>query len=324
MTTGMVLGKFYPPHRGHQLLVSFAQAFVDDLTVIVETNRAESIPGELRFTWMQDLFPRARVVHLTDENPQSPDQHPDFWNIWHRSIRQFIPTGPDYVFASEEYGEPLAKTLGSTFIPCNIERDIFSISGTAVRADPLANWDLLPEIVRPYFLKRVCIVGGESSGKSTLAQALASEFKTKHVPEYARSYLERRGGVCEKHDMIPIARGQISLEAALAREANRILISDTDALLSQVWSHFLFNEVPPELQALASKQHFDLYLLLKPDLPWISDSVRYLPHQRTEFFDYCQRLLEETKRPYVIISGTGSARTRAASDAIKTLLSSPA
>jgi HTH-type transcriptional repressor of NAD biosynthesis genes len=320
MTTGLVLGKFYPPHRGHQLLVSFAQAYVDDLTILVETNRRETIPGLQRVEWMRDLFPHSRVLHLTDENPQSPNEHPDFWNIWLQSIRRHLPMGPDYVFASEEYGQPLAQVLGATFIPCNIARDIMSISGTAVRADPLRNWEYLPEIVRPYFLKRVCIVGGESSGKSTLAAALAAELKTKHVPEYARIYLERRGGLCTKDDMLPIARGQVALETALAREANRVLISDTDALLSQVWSEFLFNGVSPELQALADKQHFDLYLLLSPDLPWVADTVRYLPHQRQEFFERCRTLLEDTKRPYVIISGSGDARLQNALNAVRSLL----
>lgn len=320
MTTGLVLGKFYPPHRGHQLLVSFAQAYVDDLTVLVETNRKEIIPGQLRFQWMQDLFPRARVLHLTDENPQSPDQHPDFWKIWLESIRRYLPVGPDYVFASEEYGEPLAKILGASFIPCNIARDIVPTSGTAVRANPIAYWDYLPEIVRPYFLKRVCIVGGESSGKSTLAQTLASEFNTRHVPEYARIYLERRGGVCKKEDMLPIARGQIALETAISREAHRILISDTDALLSQVWSEFLFNDVAPELKDLAASQQFDLYLLLKPDLPWVADSVRYLPDQREAFFDRCKALLDETKKPYVIISGSGDTRFQAAREAVRSIL----
>ena len=228
--------------------------------------------------------------------------------------------GPDYVFASEEYGEPLAQILGAKFIPCNIARDIMPVSGTAVRADPLRNWEYLPEIVRPYFLKRVCLVGGESSGKSTLAQTLATELKTKHVPEYARIYLERRGGRCEKEDMIPIARGQIALETALAREATRVLISDTDAWLSQVWSEFLFNEVSPDLQALADKQRFDLYLLLSPDLPWVADSVRYLPHQRQEFFERCRALLDETKRPYVIISGSGDVRLQNALSAVRSLL----
>jgi NadR type nicotinamide-nucleotide adenylyltransferase len=319
MTTGLVLGKFYPLHRGHQLLVSFAQAYVDELTILVESTRQETIPGLKRVEWMRALFPNSRVLHLTDENPQSPAEHPDFWSIWLRSIRKHLPAGPDYVFASEEYGDPLANILGAKFIPCNIERDIIPVSGTIIRADPLANWEYLPEVVRPYFLKRICIVGGESSGKSTLAQALASEFNTKHVPEYARIYLERRGGLCEKSDMLPIARGQIALEAAIAREANRFLISDTDALLSQVWSQFLFNEVSPELQALADTQHFDLYLLLAPDLPWVADSVRYLPHQRQEFFEQCRNLLDRTKRPYVIISGSGDARLQSAIEAVRSI-----
>jgi NadR type nicotinamide-nucleotide adenylyltransferase len=320
MTTGLVLGKFYPLHRGHQLLVSFAQAYVDELTVLVETKRHETIPGEKRVEWMQTLFPNSRVLNLIDENPQSPEEHPDFWNIWLRSIRKHISSGPDYVFASEEYGEPLAKILGATFVPCNIERDIVPVSGTVIRANPLAHWEYLPEVVRPYFLKRVCIVGGESSGKSTLAKNLASALNTKHVPEYARTYLERGGSLNQASDILPIARGQIALEAAISKEANSVLISDTDALLSQVWSEFLFNEVSPELVTLTNRQHFDLYLLLTPDVPWIADPIRYLPHQRQQFFDRCKALLDETKRPYVTISGTGESRLQSALEAVRSIL----
>ena len=78
----MVLGKFLPPHLGHVYLIEFAREYVDDLSVVVGTLRAEPIPGELRFLWMRELFPDVRVVHLTDENPQHPEEHPEFWRIW--------------------------------------------------------------------------------------------------------------------------------------------------------------------------------------------------------------------------------------------------
>ena len=80
--TGMVLGKFHPPTLGHRYLVDFARHYVRDLTVVVGTLRREEIPGELRFRWMREMFPDVRVVHLTDENPQYPAEHPDFWDIW--------------------------------------------------------------------------------------------------------------------------------------------------------------------------------------------------------------------------------------------------
>src|SRR3954464_12879435 len=112
MSTGMLLGKFMPPHLGHVYLVEFAQRFVDHLTVVVCSLPSEPIPGSLRFAWMRELFPAANVVHLTDDLPQEPCQHPDFWQLWHDSLLRVVPGRPDFVFASEDYGWKLAEVLG--------------------------------------------------------------------------------------------------------------------------------------------------------------------------------------------------------------------
>src|SRR5205823_888204 len=81
MTHGMLLGKFLPPHLGHVYLAEFASRYADRLTVVVCSLRREPIPGELRSRWMRELFPLADVVHLTDELPQEPAEHPDFWEL---------------------------------------------------------------------------------------------------------------------------------------------------------------------------------------------------------------------------------------------------
>src|SRR5687768_9683832 len=77
--SGMLLGKFMPPHLGHVYLCEFARSYVRDLTIIVGTLPSEPIPGELRYAWMKELFPDVRVVHLAEELPQYPHEHPDFW-----------------------------------------------------------------------------------------------------------------------------------------------------------------------------------------------------------------------------------------------------
>ena len=80
----MILGKFMPPHAGHQYLVHFARNFVDRLTVLVCSLKSEPIAGELRYAWMRELFPDVRIVHITEELPQTPAEHPEFWTIWRR------------------------------------------------------------------------------------------------------------------------------------------------------------------------------------------------------------------------------------------------
>src|SRR5207247_4890673 len=98
MTRGLVLGKFLPPHRGHQLLIENARAQVDRLTVLVCSLQAEPIPGSLRHRWVQQMYPDLEVVHVTDENPQEPDQHPEFWQIWVDTVRRACPQALDIVF----------------------------------------------------------------------------------------------------------------------------------------------------------------------------------------------------------------------------------
>ena len=193
---GLVLGKFMPPHLGHMLLCKFAQNYADELVIVVGSIDAEEaiIPGRLRYEWMKKLFPDAKVVHLHENLPQQPNEHPDFWNLWKDALNRIIPAGytPDLVFASESYASELASNWGARHVLVDPERHSIKISGTAVRNDPLENWDYLPHVVRPYFLKKVCIVGPESSGKSVLARDLAAHYGTTFVPEFAKGYILQR------------------------------------------------------------------------------------------------------------------------------------
>ncbi len=310
-----------PPHLGHKYLIDFARGCVDQLTVLVGTLQAEPIPGELRYSWMRELFPDLNVLHLTDENPQQPEDHPDFWNIWRESIRRLIPGRLDYVFASEEYGWKLAEVLGAKFIPVNNTRDLVPISGTAIRNDPLGNWEYLPECVRPYFVKRVCIFGPESCGKSTMAGNLAQQFNTIYVAEYARTWLEaHKIERCRPEDTPWIARGQAASEDALARQANRIMFCDTDLLTTVIWSKKLFGQCPEWIEKQALERNYDLYLLMNVDVPWVADSVRYFPSERRGFLERCRSMLKKTGRPYVVISGSWQERLSQARRAVAKLL----
>jgi HTH-type transcriptional regulator, transcriptional repressor of NAD biosynthesis genes len=318
-TNGMLLGKFMPPHLGHVYLVEFARNYVDNLTVVVGSIAAEPITGELRYRWMRELFADVNVVHLTDENPQQPSEHPDFWQIWHDSLRRILPVQPDYVFASEDYGWKLAEVLGAQFVPVDRERAIVPISASAIRNDPWQYWQYLPICVRPYYARRVCIFGPESTGKSRLAKDLAEYFNTVRVTEYARTLLETQQGSIAASDIDRIARGQLASEDALVKQANRVLFCDTDLLTTVIWSETLFGDCPDWIRALADQRKYDLYLLTDIDTPWVSDPVRYLPQQREIFYQRCQQELESRALPYVKISGNWSERFRAAINAVEQL-----
>ncbi len=311
---GLVLGKFLPPHAGHVYLIELAQRCVDRLTIVVGTLAREPIPGELRVRWMRELFPRANVVHLTDENPQDPSEHPEFWEIWKASIQRVVPDPIDVVFASEAYGARLAADHGARFVPVDPARAITPISGTAVRADPLGNWEYLPPPVRAHYAKRICIAGAESTGKSTLAAQLAAHYATTVVPEYARTYLEFLGRAPIASDMPVIAAGQLAAEDTLAPLCNRLLITDTDALITKLWSEALFGACDPSVERLAART-YDL-TIVTGELPFVPDPVRYLPAQRAAFHARVIEELTRAGRRFVVVTGDRERRLRAACVAI--------
>ena len=317
--TGMMLGKFLPPHYGHVYLGDFARNFVKELTIVVGTLKREPIPGHLRYQWMKQLFPGVNVVHLEEELPQDPSEHSDFWQLWQTALENILPCRPEVIFASEPYGQKLAEVLGGRFIPVNPDRSIRPVSGTAVRTDPYAHWDLIPPPVRAFYAKRVCIFGPESTGKSTLTQNLAKHFQTLAVPEYARTLLEWREGKLEERDLPDIARGQAASEDALAPYSNRLLFMDTDPLATCVWSDYLFGRTDPAITELAQSRRADLYLLTDVDVPWVPDVVRYLPENRTNFLDRCEQALIREGRRYVKISGSWDERIQQAVEAVRHL-----
>ena len=318
----MILGKFMPPHDGHQYLIEFGRQYCDRLVVLVCSLPDDPISGRLRHRWVREMFPWVDVIHIAEVLPQEPSEHPDFWPIWKRVVEEAVQERIDYVFASEAYGTPLAEVLGAKFVPVDPGRELVGVSGTAVRADPLGHWGLLPRPVRTHYLKRVCIIGPESTGKSTLARDLAAAFNTLYVHEYARNLLSPKAGVCEADDIERIVRGQTAAEDALASQANRVLFCDTDVLTTMIWSEVLFGSCPRWVGDLADRRAYDLYLLTDIDAPWVDDGERYLGKtgQRSDFFNRCRRALDERQRPYRIIRGDWNARFAAAVEAVQELL----
>lgn len=320
----LVLGKFMPPHAGHLYLCRFALGLADRVTVVVGTLPDEPIPGALRAAWMRRLVPDATVVHLDAVLPQHPSAHPDFWAIWRRALEGVLPAPVDLVVAGEDYGRTLASTLGAAFAPLTRGLTFDDLSATAVRADPLGHWRLLPDCVRAWYARRVRIVGPESAGKTTLAAALAERFGTIWVPEYARTLLEPRGGRLERSDLALVARGQAASEDALAARCDRVLICDTDPTLTQVWSEALFGGVDAEVVAAGARRSYALTLLLAPLDAWTPDVVRYQPDaaQRRAFFERCLEVYPSAHR-VVSSDPDPAARLERAAEAVAALLSPP-
>lgn len=314
---GLILGKFLPPHRGHLHLAEEAMRRCEELTILVCSLRAEPIPGALRFAWMQELVPDAKVIHVTDENPSFPDEHERFWDIWAETIRRAVPEGFDVLFTSETYGPELATRLGVEHESIDLPRTTFPVSGTAVRKDPFANWDHLPPPVRAYYARRVVLTGSESTGKSSLAPRLAQHFDTVWSREWAREYLDSKSTPLDASDIEPIARGQIAAEDAAARQANRIVLHDTDLLSTVVYARHYYGFCPEWAVDAAQTRRPDLYLLLDIDHPWQPDPQRDRGDRREEMQALFRKAVEASGAPFVEIRGSAEERLAAAIAAIR-------
>ncbi|MDB5706331.1 MAG: hypothetical protein JWN66_3447 [Sphingomonas bacterium] len=325
MTRGFLLGKFMPPHAGHQLLGEAAQALVDDLTILVCWLPGDPIPGPVRLAWMRELFPAARVIGHDAVVPQEPADHPDFWDIWRGIVRQAHPESIDLVFASEPYGARLAAEVGARFRPIDPDRDAAAISASAIRADPWRHWGMMPPPVRAHYARTICLHGPESTGKSTLARQLADHFETALMPEYGRTWCETFGTDLVMADLVAIAQTHDAMTESLKRRCNRRLIADTDPLMTAVWADMLFGARDPWFDRW--DRPADLYLLLDVDLPWIDDGTRLFgsADARARFFDLSRAELDRRGVRWALVGGEGEARFANALAAIEAAgLGSPA
>lgn len=305
--TAFVLGKFMPLHRGHEAMLRFARAQADRLYVVVDNIPDAWVDAQTRCRWISETTPDAVVMHLPAPNPQDPADHPQFWDIWRDSLQALLPERIDIVVASEHYGARLAQELGASFVPFDIARAQIPVSATMIRNDLAAHWPLLSAAARRDYAFKVCVFGPESTGKSTLTTQLAAHYATIGVHEYARDLIEANQNITAV-DMPLIARTQQHWIDAALDNANRLIITDTDALATTIWSRWLFGTSDQEVEAIAQAQPCDFYLLLSPDLPWVRDDVRYFENRGQEFFDDCRATLERHHRPYAVIGGHGDAR----------------
>jgi NadR type nicotinamide-nucleotide adenylyltransferase len=180
-------------------------------------------------------------------------------------------------------------------------------------------------------LRKIVVIGPESTGKSTLCANLANHYKTAWVPEYAREYLLTNGMAYSFENLLTIAQGQIGLEEKAVAAASsgkmedagpRLLFIDTDLYVMKVWCEFVFNKCHTWIIDQIVSRNYDLYLLCNTDLPWVQDELREYPDLETReklFRTYKDILINQQTR-WVEISGNSDQRLKSALPAIDQLL----
>jgi len=169
-------------------------------------------------------------------------------------------------------------------------------------------------------LKKIAIIGPESTGKTWLAEKLSQHYKTNWVPEYARHYLNENGPEYTKEDVEGIARKQIQKEDEIAAKTRDILICDTNLIVIKVWMEFAYQSCPDWILKEIDNRHYLFHLLTKPDIAWRPDPLREHPDLREELFELYQNELEARSIPYQIIRGQDNDRLLNALKAVNNIL----
>jgi NadR type nicotinamide-nucleotide adenylyltransferase len=174
------------------------------------------------------------------------------------------------------------------------------------------------------FIKKMVVLGPESSGKTTLCEALASHFQTSHIPEFARSYLNEKGGAYQYEDLEIIARGQIkneeeSIKLHLATQKIKPIFFDTNLEVIKIWSQEIYGKCSQFILNELAVRKYDFYFLCKPDLPWVHDPLRENPEEEKRWRHYHLFLdaVLESKVPFGIIEGIDERRIKMALDIIQ-------
>jgi len=153
-------------------------------------------------------------------------------------------------------------------------------------------------------IKKIAIVGPESTGKSTLTKLLAKHYNTLWVAEFARYYCAALTAPCTMQDEINMFHGQVALEeSVLAMTDKEFIFCDTTFLTVKIWSDEMLGETPQIVLDALKERTYDLYLLLDIDLPWEEDPLRDFPHMREHFMSIWYKELQDLDANYVLIGG---------------------
>ena len=167
-------------------------------------------------------------------------------------------------------------------------------------------------------MKKIAIVGPESSGKTTLAEALMLHARAWNVSESARDFLVDLGRPYEEKDLLAIAMAQAANEDMVAGEpmGRDLVVCDTDMITIRIWSEEKYGRCDPWIIEQSEKRHYDLGLLCSPEIPWEHDPLRENPHDRDRLFQVYLGMLEKLRKPYVIIAGDRERRLEQALRAV--------
>lgn len=311
---GMYGGSFNPLHLGHvRCIIQAANQCEELILVISEGINRDEIDIRVRYRWVYQLtkhIGNVRLFVLQDTAKTKEAYTEEYWLKDADKVKEFAGKKLDAVFCGSDYDNnsfwakcyPEAETI-------YLQRD--EISSTKLRENVMAHWEWLPNVVRPYYVKKVLLIGGESTGKSTLTINLANYYNTNYLEEVGRDISERSGT-----DMLMLPEDFtdiLLLHKVREREAlphsNKVLFEDTDCLITKFYIQFLEGKgkaVNERLaDAISQLNNYDLILFLEPDVRFVQDGDRspVIAADREHYSNKIKELYKEREYNIKIISG---------------------
>lgn len=317
---GMYGGSFDPLHLGHIHDIIKAASMCEELYVMISwCEGRESTSKELRYRWILNStrhLPNVKILMVEDKAVSKEEYNTDYyWEKGAQDIKDAIGKPIDIVFCGDDYlGSGRFESL---YCPESVihyfPRKEVPISSTEIRNWAMKAWDYIPPVAKPYYTQKVLVVGGESTGKSTLVQNLALAYNTNFVSEVGRDTCEYAGGedLMIAEDLYEnLLRQKINVLDAL-KYSNRLCFVDTDALTTLFYAEFLLGtgEEYKHLESLTREINYlnswDLVLFLEPTVEFVQDGTRNekIAANREKYSREIKRLFEEQNVSFECLDG---------------------